>query len=442
MRRRILLVLMIGVLTANTLQMSAAQTADPRNVVLAGDRFKPLRYDDMTPEQKTMIHNLLAGERKGVGGPFNVLLRSPIAGDLVQKFGETRRYRTVLPKDVAEMVIIMTGRFWTSHYEWAVHKAAALQAGVKPAIADAIAAGRRPEGMSPEMEAAYNLIHELLTTHQVTDAAFQSAKEKFGERGVVDLVQVCGYYSMVAMFLNVDRYPLNADQQLEMKPLENPLPVVGMGFATPIPGPPSPASARSTVNGRALNLRGDRFKPLTYDEMTAEQKKLVETALAGRGPGGSFNILLRSPEAGEAFFNIGEPVRSGLQLPEKLKELGIAITARYWGGQMEWLSHSRSALQAGFAEEKLKAIAEGRRPTGMSADDVAVYNFMTELFKTRQVRDATFAAAKTQLGERGIVDLMVATGYYQIVSMLMTTDRLPLGAGQQPALKYMASPLP
>ncbi|HEX4997301.1 MAG TPA: hypothetical protein VFY29_03695 [Terriglobia bacterium] len=419
-----------------------AQTPDPRNVTLTGDRFKPLKYDEMTPEQKTMIEHLLNGERRNTGGPFNVLLRSPAVGDLVQKFGETRRFRTVLPKDVAEMIIIMTARFWTSQYEWTVHKAAALQNGVKQPIVDAIAAGKRPEGMSPEMEAAYNFVDEILTTHQVTDATFNAAKARFDERGVVDIAQLSGYYAMVAMFLNVDRYPLGQGQQPELKPLDNPLPVVGMGFATPTPGPPNPSQARSTINGRALNLRGDRLKALTYDQMSAEQKKLVETVLAGRGPGGSFNILLRSPEAGEAFFNMGEPVRSGLAISDKLKELGIAITARFWGGQMEWLSHSRSAAQAGIGQDKLTAIAEGRRPAGFAPDEQAVYDFTTELFKTRQVSDATFAAAKQQLGERGIVDLMVATGYYQVVSMLMTTDRLPLGAGQQPALQYMANPLP
>jgi 4-carboxymuconolactone decarboxylase len=422
--------------------VTLAQTPDPRNVVLNGDRFKPLRYDEMTPEQKTMIQNLLTGERRGTGGPFNVLLRSPVAGDLVQKFGETRRFRTVLPKDVVEMIVIMTARFWTSQYEWTVHKAAALQNGVTPAIADAIASGKRPEGMSLEMEAAYNFIDELLTTHQVTDATFNAAKAKFDERGVVDIVQLSGYYAMVAMLLNVDRYPLGQNQQAELKPMDNPLPVVGLGFATPIPGPPNPSQAQSTVNGRPLNLRGDRFKALSYDQMTADQKKLVDTVLAGRGPGGSFNILLRSPESGAAFFNMGEPVRAGLQLSDKLKELGIAITARFWGGQMEWLSHSRSAQQAGFSADKLTAIAESRRPTGMAPDEEAVYNFTVELFKTRQVSDATFAAAKNQLGERGIVDLIIATGYYQIVSMMMATDRLPLGANQQPALKYIANPLP
>jgi 4-carboxymuconolactone decarboxylase len=440
---RLISLLMIGVLGATFVLPLPAQAPDPRNVTLAGDRFKPLKYDDMTPEQKAMIEHLLAGERRGnTGGPFNVLLRSPILGDLVQKFGETRRFRTVLPKDVVETVVIMTARYWTSQYEWNAHKAAALQNGVKQSIVDSIAAGKRPEGMSPELEAAYTFIDELLTTHQVSDATFAAAKAKFDERGVVDLVQLCGYYTMVATFLNVDRYPLGQGQQAELKPLDNPLPVVGMGFATPIPGPPNPSQARSTVNTRALTLRGDRFKALSYDQMNADQKKLVETALAGRGPGGSFNILLRSPESGTAFFNMGEPLRGGLQLSDKLKEFGISITARFWTGQMEWLSHSRSAQQAGVAQDKLTAIAEGRRPTGLAPDEEAVYNFMTELFKTRQVSDATFAAAKSQLGERGVVELLVATGYYQVVSMMMTTDRLPLGAGQQPELKYLTNPLP
>ena len=74
--------------------------------------IKPLKYDDMTPEQKTMIDHLLAGERGGANGPFNVLLRSPEVGDLGQQFGGAMRFRTGLPRDVSEVIIIMTGRFF------------------------------------------------------------------------------------------------------------------------------------------------------------------------------------------------------------------------------------------------------------------------------------------------------------------------------------------
>jgi len=86
------------------------------------------------------------------------------------------------------------------------------------------------------------------------------------------------------MLLDVDRYPLGQGAQPELKPLEHPLPVVGIGFATTVPGTTSAATAQSTVNGKMFSLRGDRFRPLSYEEMTPEQKQMTDHALAGRGP--------------------------------------------------------------------------------------------------------------------------------------------------------------
>ena len=445
MRFQLFFAAMIGATTIVNAQAPsepAKRAPDPHGLVLVGDRFKPLKYDEMTPEQKTMIDHLLTGERGGANGPFNVLLRSPEVGDLGQQFGGAMRFRTGLPKDVSEVIIIMTGRFWMAQYEWNSHKNAALQNGVSPAIVDAIATGKRPTGMPLEMEVAYDLIDELLTTHQVTDATFKAAKDKYGERGVVDMVGLSGWYGLVSMLLNVDRYPLPQGVQPGLRPLENPLPVVGMGFATPVPGLLSPREVTSSARGKEFTMRGDRFQPLTYEQMTPEQKKMTDIALTQRGTGGSFNISVRDPDGGQLFFDMGDRVRFHMSVPDKLKELAITLTARYWGAQYEWLAHRRAAVQAGLSEEKVKAIAEGRRPVGMSADEEAVYNFITELFKTRQSSDATFAAVKNVAGERGVVDLIVSAGYYQVVSMLMNTDRLPVNAGQQPELKYLANPLP
>jgi 4-carboxymuconolactone decarboxylase len=443
MRLRIFCIFFIGVIEIARAQTSSTPAPDPRSLVLVGDRFKPLQYDEMTPEQKLMIDHLLAGERQGARGPFNVLLRSPEVGDLAQQFGGSMRFHTALPKDVSETIIIMTGRFWMAQYEWTAHKAAALKNGVNPAIVDAIAAGKRPTGMSPRMEVAYNFIDELLTTHQVTDATFQAAKETYGEKGVVDIMGLSGWYCLVSMALNVDRYPLGPGVQPELKPLENPLPAVGAGFATSVPGTTSPATAESSANGKTFSLRGDRFPPLTYERMSAEQKTMTDHALAGRGPVGMFNIAVRNPEAGDLLFTMGDRVRFHMSVPDKLKELAIILTARYWGAQFEWIAHHQAAVQAGLSEDKVKAIAEGRRPVGMSADEEAVYNFITALFKTKQVSDNTFAAVQSSVGERGIVDLLATAGFYQIVSMFMNVDRLPLAnANQKPELKYLATPLP
>jgi 4-carboxymuconolactone decarboxylase len=418
------------------------KAADPHSLVLVGDRFKPLKYDEMTPEQKTMIDHLLAGERGGARGPFNVLLRSPEVGDYLAEFGGAMRFRTGLPKDVSETIIIMTGRYWMAQYEWNAHKAAALANGVPPAIVDAIANGKRPVGMSRDMEIAYNFIDELLTTHQVTDATFQAVKDRYGEKGVVDITGLSGWYGLVSMALNVDRYPLGPGVQPELKPLEHPLPTVGAGFATAVPGTPQPTNVTLTVNGKTTTLRGDRFAPMTYEQMNPGQKKMTEAALAGRGTAGSFNIEMRDPDAGALFYSVGERVRFHMALPDKLKEIAILLTGRYWGAQFEWLAHRRAAAQAGLSEDKIKAIAEGKRPVGMSLDEETVYNFITELFLTKQVSDATFAATKNLVGERGVVDLVVSAGVYQIVSMFMNVDRLPLNPDQHAELKYIAKPLP
>jgi 4-carboxymuconolactone decarboxylase len=196
-----------------------AQAPAPHDIHLRGDRFKPLTWDTMTPEQQAMADHLLSGERGGMNGPFNVMLRSPEMGDLAQKLGAQLRFHTSIPNRLNEMAILMTARFWTSQYEWASHRRNALKAGLNPAVIDAIAAGKRPDSMKPDEEAIYNFSNELLNTRQVSDAAFKGVVDKFGERGAVDLTGVMGYYCIVSMMLNIDRYPLPEGDKPELKPL-------------------------------------------------------------------------------------------------------------------------------------------------------------------------------------------------------------------------------
>src|SRR5262249_48379670 len=106
------------------------------------------------------------------------------------------------------LAIIITARHWNAQYEWYAHHRYALDAGISPSIADAIAANKRPSSMQPDEETVYNFCTELLTAKQVGDKTFASAKSTLGERGVMDLIAVMGYYHFVSMVLNVDRYPL------------------------------------------------------------------------------------------------------------------------------------------------------------------------------------------------------------------------------------------
>lgn len=195
-----------------------------KNLGLVGNRFKPLTYEEMTPEQRTMVDHMLSGERGGMAGPFNVLLRSPEMGDLGQQLGARMRFHNSLTPNVRETVIILTGRWWMAQYEWTAHKRLALQEGVSPAVIDAIAAGNRPVGLDPKMSAAYTFITELYKTRQVSDATFQAAKAQFGERGIADMIGLSSWYDIVCKALDVDRYPLPGGAQPELKPLANPFP--------------------------------------------------------------------------------------------------------------------------------------------------------------------------------------------------------------------------
>jgi 4-carboxymuconolactone decarboxylase len=204
---------------------------------------------------------------------------------------------------------------------------------------------------------------------------------------------------------------------------------------------PQAAPAKSPVEAaRELQLRGDRFPGLAYDNMTPAQKAITERAVASRGAIGTFNILLRSPELSEAVR--GTAGRARAELSPKLAELAILLNARYWTTQFEWLVHRQAANREGLSTEFTTAIAEGRRPGSMQPDEQVVYDFVRELLRNKQVSDQTFAAAKNLLGETGIVDLLGLVGFYQATSWMMNVDRYPMQPNQKAELKPLANPLP
>jgi 4-carboxymuconolactone decarboxylase len=164
----------------------------------------------MTEAQKRVYHSIAAGPRGGVRGPFNALLRSPDLADRVQNVGEYLRFSTSLPARLNELAILINARFWGSKYEWYAHRPLAEKGGLAPAIADDLARNRRPETMQGDETIVYEFCTALHTAHAVDDALFDRAVAALGERGVMDLIGVSGYYTLVSMVLNVAEVPLPA----------------------------------------------------------------------------------------------------------------------------------------------------------------------------------------------------------------------------------------
>jgi 4-carboxymuconolactone decarboxylase len=183
-------------------------------LALTGERMPEIPPDKMSAAQRSVADSIMSGPRKSMGGPFNAWLRSPELADRLQKVGEYIRFNTSLDKRVNEMAILMTAQAWGSQYEWYAHAPLALKAGLDPAVIAAIGAGERPEQMKEDEAIVWEFTTQLRRDHAVDDATYAKALERFGERGIVDLIGVNGYYDVVSMTLNVAHVKPPADAQL------------------------------------------------------------------------------------------------------------------------------------------------------------------------------------------------------------------------------------
>ena len=171
------------------------------------ERLPPLAADAMSEEQAQAAAELAAGPRGGVRGPFIPLLRSPELMGRLQKVGEVLRYRSSLAPKLNELVMLIVAREWTQQFEWQVHLPLALEAGLKPEIAAALAEGQRPHGMAEDEALAWDFCNELARTRGVSDATYARAVALLGERGLIDLLGLVGYFTTVSMVMNVAHTP-------------------------------------------------------------------------------------------------------------------------------------------------------------------------------------------------------------------------------------------
>lgn len=156
----------------------------------------------MTPEQKAAVAEAVAGIRGRVPAPMVAWLQNPDLASRAQKLGELLRYQTTLEPRLSELAILVCGRHWTSHHEWTAHKREGLKAGMDPEVIAAIAARRTPSLSDAREQAVYDVSTTLLATGRVPKPLYTAGVAALGERGMVELVGILGYYCLVALTLN------------------------------------------------------------------------------------------------------------------------------------------------------------------------------------------------------------------------------------------------
>ena len=186
---------------------------------LAQDRLPPLPADALSPEQKAASEAFLAARKTPVFGPFVPLLRSPELMTNASNMGLHLRYRSVLPLRLSEFIILITAREWTQQLEWHIHAPIALKAGLDPAIVAAIQEGRRPDAMGPEETLVYAFSTELHHNKAVSDTTYARAVQTFGEQGAIEMAGINGYYTLLAMSMNMARTALPDGVAPQLPPL-------------------------------------------------------------------------------------------------------------------------------------------------------------------------------------------------------------------------------
>ena len=166
-------------------------------------RFAPLKPEQLTPAQKAWADELAAPPRNGKisNPPYRAYIRSPDLAPRLTALAEYLRWHSSLSPRLSELAILITAREWTAQYEWYAHYPHAIEGGLDPTVAAAIAAGKRPENMKADETALYDLVTALYRDKKVSDAVYKAALDHFGERGVMDIIGIVGFYGITSMTL-------------------------------------------------------------------------------------------------------------------------------------------------------------------------------------------------------------------------------------------------
>jgi 4-carboxymuconolactone decarboxylase len=184
------------------------------------DRLGPLAPHEWSSEQREAAQAVIDGPRGALYGPFVPLLRSPELMHCAQQLGEYLRYRSAIGTRLSELAILVTAREWDQQVEWAIHAPIALRSGITGDVIDAVARRTRPGGMLVDEEVVYDFCIELHHGKRVTDATWANALALFGEKGVVDLMGINGYYTLLAMVMNAAQTAVPEDAHARL-PVED-----------------------------------------------------------------------------------------------------------------------------------------------------------------------------------------------------------------------------
>ena len=171
--------------------------------VFSMGRLRTLELSELSESQKKIYNHIDSGPRGGVAGPFLAWLRCPDYLEKLEQVSSYLRYGTSFSPRLSEFAILITARFWGAQYEWFAHAPIAIKAGLPKEIVESLRRNEVPENLNEDESALYDFCQQVHKNHFVSDEVYASALNRFGEKGLVELSSLIGYYTIVSMTLNV-----------------------------------------------------------------------------------------------------------------------------------------------------------------------------------------------------------------------------------------------
>jgi 4-carboxymuconolactone decarboxylase len=381
------------------------------------------------PEDERRFHDAVnAIRRRPISGPFIVTMNS--SPDLAARFAHLGHYfhargqadESIVPIRVRSFISLIGSRALDAPYEWAAWVNWALEAGIPQETVDAIREGKSP----PRLTADEKLVDELCTqmisgNHRVNVATFDAALERFGTRGLVELVVTLGYFAMIALPLNAFEIEMSTAQHVQRKPFA-PLQVRGRPWTTSDEVTRAlPPMSRGEASPARVSLLA------THGDLVSQDQHFLDRVIRTRGwISPAFGLLLHTPDVAERIAAIGEFFLYRSSLPSRSKALAWLVTARELDCSYTWAAGVVAARSAGMDAKLVEALERGKPPIELRPEDDALVAFCYQLLRgNHHASDETYDTVVNRFGVKNAVQISTAVGYIAMMSLIVNPFEIP-----------------
>jgi len=149
--------------------------------------------------------------RNSMPPPSSYLAYAGRAGALLSDLVDHLRYHTSLSGAETELAICTAARAANADYIWDAHVRLGLQAGTREPALRTIDSGGQLDDLTPDEALIIRFGRELLQGQRVTEETFQAVRERYGEKGLLELTALMSVYVMNATILRVMEHRAGPD---------------------------------------------------------------------------------------------------------------------------------------------------------------------------------------------------------------------------------------